>query len=134
MLFLFSPPLSKFPRRNRGAATIEFGLVVIALLLLVIGVIQFGLIYFTTSAVNNGAREGARYGAVNPTKIDATQADSIQATVKNRTGGVNRRLLDVSVSFPDGAAKPSDRIKVTATYPISPFFPVCLHLIFLKAP
>ena len=58
MLFLFSPPLSKFPRRNRGAATIEFGLVVIALLLLVIGVIQFGLIYFTTSAVNNGAREG----------------------------------------------------------------------------
>ena len=52
-------------RRERGAAAVEFALVLPVLLLLVLGAIDWGWYFFLREVVTNAAREGARVGSVN---------------------------------------------------------------------
>ncbi len=111
------------PRRRRGNMSFEFALVALVFLLLMVGIMQFGLIYFTSSTVNNGVREGSRYAIVHPDKTDESQLDSIQAIVKRRTGGLDTNRLRVSVSFPDGTSNPNDRVQVSSSYQVASFLP-----------
>lgn len=55
--------------RSRGAAALEFALVLPILLMLVFGTIDFGYMINRTTVLNNAAREGAREAIFNP---DAT--------------------------------------------------------------
>jgi len=48
---------------------VEFALVLIVLLMIVLGVIQFGLCWYTKYALACASREGARYGVLY--KVDA---------------------------------------------------------------
>lgn len=49
---------------------VEFALVVPFLLLLFLGIIEFGIIVFRYNSVSSLAREGARYGIVHPVPAD----------------------------------------------------------------
>jgi len=49
--------------QRRGQAIIEMAIVLPLVLLLLVGVIDFGRIYFTTMTVAHAARAGAQYGA-----------------------------------------------------------------------
>lgn len=51
-------------RRDRGQALVEMALVIPVLLLLFIGICEFGRILGAYMVINNLAREGARYGVV----------------------------------------------------------------------
>jgi len=51
-------------RRSGGVASIEFALILPVLLLLVFGVISFGLLMHDMSVATNAVREGARWQAV----------------------------------------------------------------------
>jgi Flp pilus assembly protein TadG len=51
-------------RSERGAELIEFAIVVPILLLLIAGIIDFGMMFRTYEAVTNAAREGARVGVL----------------------------------------------------------------------
>lgn len=55
------PPLTL---RERGAAAVEFALVVPILIALVLGIADFGRAYMLESTLYTAAREGARYGAI----------------------------------------------------------------------
>ena len=57
--------------RRRGQALIEMALVVIVLLFLTLGLIQYGLLANAKITMANLAREGARYAAVNGTDQSA---------------------------------------------------------------
>lgn len=78
--------------KDRGAAAVEFALVVPLLLTLVFGIIEFGWAYGQMLDVRHGAREGARLVSVNAlppgmTSDDVTpaqQSDYIVATVCDR--------------------------------------------------
>jgi Flp pilus assembly protein TadG len=50
--------------RARGQSLVEFALVLVPLLVLVLGIIQFGLIFNSYVTVTNAAREGARSGTI----------------------------------------------------------------------
>lgn len=52
-------------RRERGAALIEFALIMPLLLMLLIGIIEFAWLFSQNLNVRHGAREGARLIAVN---------------------------------------------------------------------
>jgi Flp pilus assembly protein TadG len=54
------------PRDQKGAAAVEFALVVPLLLLLVFGVISYGYMLSFRQALSQGAAEGARAAAVSP--------------------------------------------------------------------
>ena len=51
-------------RDDRGAAAVEFAIVVPLLMLVVFGIIQFGTIYSDFISVREGTRDAARQGAV----------------------------------------------------------------------
>jgi Flp pilus assembly protein TadG len=50
--------------RARGQSLVEFALVLMPLFLLILGVVQFGLIFNSYVTVTNAAREGARTGTI----------------------------------------------------------------------
>lgn len=53
----------RFLRERRGAAIVEFALVVPIFFTLVFGIIQFSRAYARLNALNSGLREGARKGS-----------------------------------------------------------------------
>jgi len=55
--------LSKIPDHRAGTATVELALVIPLLLLLLMGIIEFGLLFEDYMILKNAAREGARTAA-----------------------------------------------------------------------
>ncbi|MGB8382597.1 MAG: TadE family protein, partial [Dermatophilaceae bacterium] len=51
-------------RRERGAAAIEFALLLPVFLLVIAGIVDFGRAFFTQIELTNAAREGARAAVV----------------------------------------------------------------------
>ena len=49
---------------QKGAAMVEFALILIPLLLITFGIIEFGIIMYDKAMVTNASREGARAGIV----------------------------------------------------------------------
>ncbi len=52
-------------RRERGASLVEMAFVAPLLLILLLGIIEFGAVFAQFNDVRHGAREGARFAAVN---------------------------------------------------------------------
>jgi Flp pilus assembly protein TadG len=49
---------------QKGAAMVEFALILIPLLLITFGIVEFGIIMYDKAMVTNASREGARAGIV----------------------------------------------------------------------
>jgi len=64
--------LEVLKKRSRGQAIVEFALVLPLLLVLVMGIIDFGLIMQQYLTLNQGAREGARMASVGGSAADVT--------------------------------------------------------------
>ena len=55
---------SRGPRRERGQSLVEFSLILGPLMLLLLGIVQFGFIFNTYVTLTNAAREAARSGSI----------------------------------------------------------------------
>jgi hypothetical protein len=67
-----------------GQATLEFALVILLLMLLVFGIVDFSRLLFAYATMANGVREGARYGIVHPSSNPTNPEDPvIQATIQH---------------------------------------------------
>lgn len=67
--------------RHKGAAVIEFALVLPVLLMILLGIIDFGLAIYTQSVITHASREGARAGVV--LALNRPSASTIQTVVQN---------------------------------------------------
>ena len=71
--------LRRLRRSESGAETIEFALTLPLLLLVVLGIVEFGFVFQQYEVVTNAAREGARmaslstYGTTNATRVTNAQ-------------------------------------------------------------
>ena len=75
---------------DRGAIIVEFALIVPILLVLLVGIINFGQAYNTQIAVQGAAREGARALALGNSAVDAVNASGVDAiSVSSQTGCPN---------------------------------------------
>ena len=61
------------PDGERGQGLLEFALVVVFLLIVMFGIIDFARIFFGYATMSNGVREGAHYAVVHP--VDPTGAE-----------------------------------------------------------
>jgi Flp pilus assembly protein TadG len=64
-------------RGERGATAVEFAVILPILVVLVFGIIAFGFGFARWVALTNGAREGARYMAVNSAGEAGAEAEAI---------------------------------------------------------
>ncbi|MFO7690443.1 MAG: TadE/TadG family type IV pilus assembly protein [Cryobacterium sp.] len=101
MMFRRTRNLRRTAASERGAAAVEFALVLPALLLLVLGMIEFSRVYNVQISLSNAAREGARTMAIENDPGEAKLAASLAAP-----SVVNPVLApgDVTVSPADCAA------------------------------
>ncbi len=58
------PALSRAGRSLRGQALVEFAFVLLPVLLLIVGIVQFGLLFGANVTLKNAVREGARAGSI----------------------------------------------------------------------
>ena len=57
------------PRREAGQSVAEFTIVAIPMLFLLLGILQFGLIYNAQVGLTNAIRDAARYGSGLPASV-----------------------------------------------------------------
>jgi len=124
---------------------VEFALILPLLLLLILGIIEFGYVFTVYTGLFNAAREGSRYGVVNPWK-----PDDVKESVRGKIFLVNPDDVTVVVCCdmgPDeqsfyckpglggpcdnperpaggGPAQRGDRVRVDITYDLPTITPV----------
>ena len=95
-------------KREAGQELVEFALILPLLLLLFFGIIEVGRLMLSYDTIANTAREGARYGIVDPSNTTGIQAEALRLT----TGVVCQGGTPPLVSFP---ASPAGTVKVTVS-------------------
>lgn len=106
-------------KRENGQAMVEFAIVVPVLLMLVLGIIQFGILFNHYLTVTDAVRAGARQAAVSRTLADP--AGSAEARVRSAASGSLSDAGDPAalvVTVMSTFAQGSD-VTVKATYPYS---------------
>ncbi len=103
---------------ERGAAAVEFALLLPLLMVILLGTIDWGYYFFVEQVVTNAAREGARVGSLTPAgtaTADATSASDAQTAAQSylTAGGLDGAKATVTVN----AVAPGPSIQVTVSYP-----------------
>lgn len=103
---------------DRGAAVVEFALVVPILVLLVMGIVDVGRAYLVQTTISNAAREGVR--------VMALSNDPGQARTAARSGatGLTPGLTDGQIAFSVGSCSPDTQVTATVTYVTSYITPL----------
>lgn len=142
-----SPAGRACPRQERGQAMVEFAAVLLPLVLILVGIIQFGFLFSAYVGVSNAVREAAREGTVyqfNPS-MDQSQNDlarceamlnaaaaSLDTAVPGQfTGSCSSAGGgdDLAITYPDSGTCPATsrsgcQIAVTLTYRQPLFVPL----------
>ncbi len=96
-------------REEKGASSLEFALVMPLLVLIIFGIIQFGIVYNHYLAITHAAREGARLAAVGKFSEEA---------VTDRAYPVDS--VNVEISYPNGESHGEPvEVKVSSNYLLS---------------
>jgi Flp pilus assembly protein TadG len=102
-------------RSERGVVTLEAAIVLPILLLLLFGIIEFGLYLFTAADVGQATREGGR--VISISRNDPNGEQSAESKVAASVGGNvdTSKLAYAFSSSPPWA--PGTKVKMTVTYP-----------------
>jgi Flp pilus assembly protein TadG len=85
-------------RTDQGAAAVEFALVFPLLIMLLIGLVTTGLVYFDHSSASNAVREAARYGAAVDASTPSTWATSVRDRLKQTYFDAANNLSDTQMN------------------------------------
>ena len=97
-------------KNEKGQSLIEFSIILPLLLLVVMGMVEFGMMLNSYLAINNAAREGARAGIVGCSDVE------IESIVITASPVLNTENLIVTVT-PDYASRNSgDTLTVRVVY------------------
>jgi Flp pilus assembly protein TadG len=101
-------------RDERGQAMVEFAVILPFFLVLVFGIIQFGIVFNNYVTLTDATRAGARAGAV--ARYDANPSQTATSAVQSSATDLNQSNLNVAVN---STWQPGSDITVQATYPYS---------------
>ncbi|MEH6623317.1 MAG: TadE family protein [Dietzia maris] len=112
------------PSRDRGAAAVEFALLLPILLLLVLGILEFGRAYHVQTTLSNAARDGVRVMALQDSVTAAV------AAVETSASPLDLSDADVTITPTAGCSSAltgAGLASVTIEYPfslVSGFLPI----------
>jgi len=92
-------------RRQRGQSLVETGLVIGLLIIMVLGIIEFGYVFFALNMVTNAARDGSRVAAALQNRgtcgniLDSSSIRPIVLNALNGSGTATNGIVNV-----DGAS------------------------------
>jgi Flp pilus assembly protein TadG len=102
-------------KREEGAAAIEFALLLPLLMLILFGIIEFGLVLYNQEVITNASREGARYGIVIGSPRPSTGQIEGVVNIYLTNAGLNSGNASISVAGAQGAS--GSDLTVAVVYP-----------------
>ena len=118
--------LTRLLREADGSEAIEFAIAASALLLFLLGVVEFGRLYWTQSQLQYAAEAAARYATIytvnNPTATLTTIQNQTQTQAPTYAIGLSLPASDFAVTAYNATATPpapSCGNRVVVTYPFS---------------
>jgi len=107
--------------RQRGAATLEFGLAFLLFFAVVYGIMEFSRVVASYNILSGATREGVRYAMVHGSASGSiATASDIQKVVRRWAVGLDSSSIVVATTWSPGNA-PGSKVKVKATYKVIPF-------------
>lgn len=97
-------------KNQKGQALVEFAIVLPVLLMLVMGIIQFGMMLNSYLAIENASREGARAGIVGSTDAE------IESLIISSSPSLNPADLTVTLTPSEANRRSGDTLTVKVTY------------------
>lgn len=102
------------PRASeRGAVAVEFALLAPVLIMLLLGIMEFGRAYNVQVSLSNAAREGVRVMAISNDQAAARTA------AKNAAVSLNPQLADTNFTFGPASCTSGAQMSVTIKYTLS---------------
>ncbi len=100
-----------------GAAAVEFAILLPVFVLLVLGMIEFGLLIWRQEILTNASREGARAGIVsgNPRPSEGDIIAVVSTYLSS--AGIDPSILTISVNGAEGSSGESLTVLVQYPYP-----------------
>jgi len=100
-------------RRENGAVAVEFALLAPVLILLLLGIMEFGRAYNAQITLSSAAREGVRVMAINNSPAAARTA------AKNAAAGLQPPLTDANITVSPSPCTSGTPVTVTISYTLS---------------
>jgi Flp pilus assembly protein TadG len=122
--------------RRQGQSLVEFAVVLPIFLLILAGILDFGLGLYSQMTIINASREGARLGVVQP--IGVSPVAAVEARVRAMSAGLDQSKLQVIVTClrPTGpstfsscsspAWQSDDAVRVEVDYAYTMLWPLAL--------
>ena len=117
-------------RRNDGVAMTEFALILPVFVLIIVGILSFGRVFFYWIEANHLANETARWAVVdrNPYRAScpppasttgAAGCQSLQEAARDSSSKEFQQDVKVCIDFPTGTAVVGDPVRVRVQKPFS---------------
>jgi Flp pilus assembly protein TadG len=113
------------PARNqRGAAAVEFALLLTPFLMVTFGIIELGSYGMVQQALLESVHAGVRYAVVHGSNSSSPATTfSLQTMVQNGSSALTPSSVSVTVTFSPNN-NPGSTVKIVATYPWSSIVPL----------
>jgi hypothetical protein len=103
---------------QQGQSMIEFALILPLMVLVIAGIFDLGRAFYSSITITNSAREGARYGTLNPKDSAGIKA---AAVLEAQNSGISLTNANVSLSCPPNLMPPTgcnrgQPLRVTISY------------------
>ncbi|WP_170180355.1 TadE/TadG family type IV pilus assembly protein [Desulfoglaeba alkanexedens] len=100
-------------KAEKGAAAVEFAIILPILIMLLFGIFQFGIAFNNYIAITHAAREGARLAAVDP-----LNPDDLKEIIIQRAYPVPLKEGDITIRTPEGT-EVGQPVEVEISYDIT---------------
>ncbi len=100
---------------RRGQSLVELALTITALVILLAGIIDFGVAFFSYIALRDAAEEGAVYGAMCPTDLAGIE-ERIRQSSSSPVNLADTTYVTVTIQRSSSNPKPGDVLQITVAY------------------
>jgi len=108
----------RFHQQEKGQAMVELALIMPIVILMLMGIFEFGRLFHAHITVTHAAREGARLAAV------GANDENIRIRVKDSAAALIQGNLHVTVSPAQGDRLRGEAVRVEVRYPVILSMPV----------
>ncbi|GFR35328.1 TadE family protein [Thermobrachium celere] len=109
--------------KRKGQALIEFSIILPILLLIVMGIAEFGMILNSYLTIQTASREGARIGI-----IGADDSEIVQVVYKS-TQSIDKQKINITITPSSTNRKSGDTLKVRVEYEYDLIIPIIKNIL-----
>ena len=110
-------------KENKGQSIVEIALILPVILLILFGIIQFGIIFNADLIITNASREGAREAAVGVSDTE------IVNTIKASMATLDEEFVNITISPSSSSRVTGAQVSVQIDYNIQIVMPIISNII-----